>query len=80
MNIDHEQRTTDNGQLTENDVRVLLDKLSSLRKEIGKVIVGQREAVEELLTTFVAGGHCLLEGVPGPLSEEAGDAPARVCP
>ena len=51
--------------LTENDVRVLLDKLSSLRKEIGKVIVGQREAVEELLTTFVAGGHCLLEGVPG---------------
>ena len=65
MNIDHEQRTTDNGQLTENDVRVLLDKLSSLRREIGKVIVGQREAVEELLTTFVAGGHCLLEGVPG---------------
>ena len=51
--------------LTENDVRVLLDKLSSLRREIGKVIVGQREAVEELLTTFVAGGHCLLEGVPG---------------
>ena len=65
MNIDHKQRTTDNGQLTENDVRVLLDKLSSLRREIGKVIVGQRQAVEELLTTFVAGGHCLLEGVPG---------------
>ena len=65
MKIDHGQRTTDNGQLTENDVRVLLDKLSSLRREIGKVIVGQREAVEELLTTFVAGGHCLLEGVPG---------------
>ena len=52
-------------ELTENDVRVLLDKLSLLRKEIGKVVVGQREAVEELLTTFVAGGHCLLEGVPG---------------
>ncbi len=51
--------------LTENHVRVLLDKLSSLRREIGKVIVGQGQAVEELLTTFVAGGHCLLEGVPG---------------
>ncbi len=44
---------------------MLLDKLSSLRREIGKVIVGQGQAVEELLTTFVAGGHCLLEGVPG---------------
>ena len=51
--------------LTETDVNDLLGKLSSLRKEIGKVIVGQQQAVEELLTTFVAGGHCLLEGVPG---------------
>ena len=65
IEINHGQPTTDNGQLTEDDVRVLLDKLSSLRTEIGKVIVGQQQAVEELLTTFVAGGHCLLEGVPG---------------
>ena len=51
--------------LTETDVNDLLDKLTALRQEIGKVIVGQQRAVEELLTTFVAGGHCLLEGVPG---------------
>ena len=51
--------------LTETDVNDLLGKLSALRDEIGKIIVGQRQAVEELLTTFVAGGHCLLEGVPG---------------
>ena len=34
-------------------------------KEFGKVIVGQREVLEELLITVFAGGHNLLEGVPG---------------
>ncbi|NBV23223.1 MAG: MoxR family ATPase [Proteobacteria bacterium] len=33
--------------------------------ELGKVVVGQREVLEQLLTTVFAGGHCLLEGVPG---------------
>lgn len=33
--------------------------------EFGKVIVGQRSVVEELLITIFAGGHNLLEGVPG---------------
>src|SRR5947209_9581881 len=33
--------------------------------EFGKVIVGQREVLEELLVTIFAGGHNLLEGVPG---------------
>lgn len=36
-----------------------------LRKEIGKVIVGQEEIVDGVLTGLVAGGHVLLEGVPG---------------
>ncbi len=43
----------------------LVAKLPELKKEIGKVIVGQEEAVEEILTALLAGGHCLLEGVPG---------------
>jgi MoxR-like ATPase len=33
--------------------------------ELGKVIVGQRDVLEELLVTVFAGGHNLLEGVPG---------------
>ena len=33
--------------------------------EIGKVIVGQQEIVEQLLVALLAGGHCLLVGVPG---------------
>ena len=33
--------------------------------EISKVIVGQTQIVDELLISVLAGGHCLLEGVPG---------------
>lgn len=36
-----------------------------LRSEIGKVIVGQQEIVDGVLLALVAGGHVLLEGVPG---------------
>ena len=36
-----------------------------LRAELGTVIVGQRDVVELLLVAFFAGGHVLLEGVPG---------------
>lgn len=37
----------------------------ALRREIGKVIVGNQEIVDGTLTALVAGGHVLLEGVPG---------------
>src|SRR6516165_10414609 len=36
-----------------------------LRAEIGKVIVGQHDIVEGTLAALIAGGHVLLEGVPG---------------
>jgi MoxR-like ATPase len=36
-----------------------------IRTELDKVIVGQREVVEQLLITLFAGGHCLLTGAPG---------------
>jgi MoxR-like ATPase len=50
---------------TEADLDRLLGSLEVLRQEIAKVIVGQDQAIEELLVTFLAGGHALLEGVPG---------------
>ncbi len=49
----------------EHKVDALLDKLSQLKKEIQKVIVGQDHILEEILVAMLAGGHCLLEGVPG---------------
>ena len=36
-----------------------------MQAEIAKVVVGQTHVIEELLITVFAGGHNLLEGVPG---------------
>jgi MoxR-like ATPase len=49
----------------EQELKVLNAKLVDLKNEISKVIVGQEETVDHLLITFLAGGHALLEGVPG---------------
>lgn len=43
----------------------LLSKLSQLKKEIQKIIIGQDVILEEIIIALIAGGHCLLEGVPG---------------
>ena len=40
-------------------------QLDQVRKEIGKVIVGQQDVVDGVLICLLAGGHVLLEGVPG---------------
>ena len=50
---------------TKEQYKLLVDKLPQLKKEIAKVIVGQNEVIDEILIAFLAGGHCLLEGVPG---------------
>ena len=39
--------------------------LIKLRDEIAKVIVGHQDVIEKTIVAFVAGGHALLEGVPG---------------
>jgi MoxR-like ATPase len=52
-------------QAKEQTVNDLIARLQALKKEIGKVIVGQQETVDQLMITFLAGGHALLEGVPG---------------
>jgi MoxR-like ATPase len=43
----------------------IIERLGALKDEITKVIVGQEETIDQLLITFLAGGHALLEGVPG---------------
>ena len=49
----------------EHAISQQLSRLTALREAIAQVIVGQREVVEQLLIGLLAGGHCLLEGVPG---------------
>ena len=46
-----------------------LEKLNAaqerIRQQIRSVVVGQDAVVEQLLVSIFAGGHCILEGVPG---------------
>ncbi len=43
----------------------LSDAYKSVRGELGKVIVGQQQVIEQLMIAIFAQGHCMLEGVPG---------------
>jgi len=49
----------------EKSVQEIIADLNNLKLEMKKVIVGQEEIIDQLLVTFLAGGHALLEGVPG---------------
>ena len=54
--------------VTESDAQGLTQSgelARTLRDEIGKVVLGQRQAIEEVLLAFLASGHVLIEGVPG---------------
>ena len=42
-----------------------VDRYAAVREQIRRVIVGHDEIVHGVLTCLFAGGHCLLEGVPG---------------
>ena len=56
------------GSLSDNDVQAIdrLRELSArLRKELGRVIIGQHEVIERLSICMFARGHALLMGVPG---------------
>ncbi|MGE3316894.1 MAG: AAA family ATPase, partial [Planctomycetaceae bacterium] len=46
-------------------VEKLGEAYRKITAELGKVIIGQKQVVEELLIALLAGGHCLLLGVPG---------------
>ena len=46
-------------------VKKLQESYHALKAELGKVIVGQSDVMEELLVALFCRGHCLLVGVPG---------------
>jgi MoxR-like ATPase len=46
-------------------IKGLVEDYKRLKQEIGKVIVGQHEAVDHVLLSVLCGGHSLLIGVPG---------------
>jgi len=57
-----------------------LSRLAShVRGEYSKIIVGQKEVIDQLLLVLVCGGHALMEGVPGLAKTLAVKTLARVC-
>ena len=49
----------------ETALQLATSQLTRVRQEIGKIIVGQQDVVDGVLICMLAGGHVLLEGVPG---------------
>ncbi len=47
------------------DLTDFSEKIQALRGRIAEIIVGQQQAVDLILTAILAGGHVLIEGVPG---------------
>src|ERR1700678_1010866 len=52
-------------QAVREQVTLFRKQIDDLRAEIAKSIVGNREVVDGVITCMLAGGHALLEGVPG---------------
>ncbi len=50
---------------TRIDLQDLKTAIDAIRAEVGKVLVGQQQTIDLLLTALLADGHVLLEGVPG---------------
>jgi MoxR-like ATPase len=46
-------------------VEKLIAGRAQIETELAKVIVGQKEVIEQILTALLAGGHCLITGAPG---------------
>ena len=53
------------GRVLSANEEQLLSAVVELRKQVGGRIVGQRDAIDEILMALLAGGHALLVGVPG---------------
>ncbi len=55
----------DGRTLTDKDLRRFQEGYAELKKRIHQVIVGQDEVIDNTLCCMLAGGHCLVQGVPG---------------
>ena len=60
-----QQNHTPNAHQLLADVEALGARAAAARTEIGRVIFGQQDVVEQVLVTILSGGHALLVGVPG---------------
>jgi MoxR-like ATPase len=50
---------------TESEIADLVSRVDALNSSMGQVIIGQKDVIELLVCCLLAGGHALVEGVPG---------------
>lgn len=63
-----EEQTTENQDVNFEirlDLKPLQEHVEAIKKEIGKIIVGQNDMIELLIISLLSNGHTLIEGVPG---------------
>src|SRR5271169_884615 len=69
MNASLENQSTEPVPNPLQGERAAVERLAAgrvrIEAELGKVIVGQREVIEQILLALFAGGHCLITGAPG---------------
>ena len=59
------QLTSEQAAWSESEVADLVAKVEALKASMARVIIGQEQVVDLLVTCLLAGGHALVEGVPG---------------
>jgi len=59
------ETTIDSQRAEQQLVEQIVSGRSRIQTELAKVIVGQKEVVEQILIALFAGGHCLITGAPG---------------
>jgi len=59
------EKTASISEDTQKAVAQLAAARQRVLDEVGKIIVGQAEVIDQIMTAFFARGHCVLEGVPG---------------
>ncbi len=59
------EKTVVMSEPSEDDIATFVDTAQRLEKELCSIVVGQERVVRELILALFAGGHVLLEGVPG---------------
>src|SRR3954467_6246921 len=60
-----EQQAPTLGQNDLQAIKRVQGAFAEIKKQLGRVIVGQDAVIEELLIALFSRGHCILEGVPG---------------
>src|SRR5471030_641805 len=69
MSLPTESQTTPPPVLPANADRAAVERLiagrAQIETELAKVIIGQKDVIEQLLIGLLGGGHCLITGAPG---------------